>query len=430
MNLPTPTGIPERRRAILAGLLAIGLLAAACDGGGATGGPTGRTGATAGGSSDPTTSPSTPSEQPSSPEQALDLDRVELRLRPVAEGFARPLLVTSAGDGSGRLFVVEQEGRIRVIEDGEIATFLDISDRVVAEANEQGFLGLAFHPGFEENGRFFVDYTDLRGDTVVSEFVVSGDGAADPTSERVLLLVDQPFGNHNGGHLAFGPDGYLYVALGDGGSAGDPMGNGQALGALLGKLLRIDVDDEGNGTPYEIPPDNPFVDRAGARPEIWAYGLRNPWRFSFDRETGELWIGDVGQQGLEEVDRAPAGEGGLNFGWNVMEGTACFQPTAGCEEDGLVAPVAEYRHDQGCSITGGYVYRGDRWAALRGAYVFADYCSGLVWGIDADAGDGAEPTLLLDSGLAISSFGEDEAGELYVTDHAGGVVLQVEAFAG
>jgi glucose/arabinose dehydrogenase len=347
----------------------------------------------------------------------------------VAEGFDAPVLATAAGDGSGRLFVVEQSGRIRIADEaGASPMFLDIADQV-AFGGEQGLLGLAFHPGFEDNGRFFVDYTDTGGDTVVSEFrVADGDpDRADPSSERVLLRVAQPFANHNGGNLAFGPDGHLYVGLGDGGSGGDPMGNGQRLDTLLGKLLRIDVDARGSRTPYGIPTDNPFVERPGARPEIWAYGLRNPWRFSFDREAGDLWIGDVGQGNLEEVDRASSGDAGVNYGWNLMEASACFSPGSGCTERGLTLPVAEYGHDEGCSITGGFVYRGTRWPALWGAYLFADYCSGTIWGLDAERPGSGPPAVLLETGHSISSFGEDETGELYVTDHAGGQVLRVVA---
>jgi glucose/arabinose dehydrogenase len=364
------------------------------------------------------------------PTAPFDADDVRLGLEAVAGSLDSPVLIVSAGDGTDRLFIVEQVGRIRVVEEGELAgtPYLDLRDRLVF-GGEQGLLGLAFHPSFEENGRFFVDYTDLRGDTVVSEFRVPRPDAsrADAGSERVLLRVDQPFANHNGGHLAFGSDGYLYVGLGDGGSAGDPMGNGQRLDTLLGKILRIDVDGGREGAEYGIPGDNPFVGRDGARPEIWAYGLRNPWRFSFDRETGALWIGDVGQASIEEVDRGQAGRGGLNYGWNTMEGSACFQPPSGCDERDLVLPVAEYRHDDGCAITGGFVYRGSRWPALRGAYLFADYCSGTIWALDADRPLGESPVVVLETGLSISSFGEDGAGELYVADHGKGRVFLIVA---
>jgi len=378
----------------------------------------------------PSPSPgASPAEEPSAVPARFDPERVRLALRPVAGGLEAPLLATHAGDGSGRLFVLEQVGRIRIVQDGELRPepFLDVSDRLVA-GGEQGLLGLAFHPAFATNGRFFVNYTDANGDTVVAEYGLDAGETdrADPDSERVLLRIDQPFANHNGGNLAFGPDGFLYVGAGDGGSAGDPMGNGQGLDTLLGKILRIDVDGRSGGRPYAIPPDNPFVGREGARPEIWALGLRNPWRFSFDRGTGDLWIGDVGQASFEEIDTAPAGEPGVNYGWNTMEGRACFAPETGCDESGLALPVAVYGHDAGCSVTGGFVYRGARWPDLVGAYLFSDYCSGTIWALDAEHPN-AGPTVLLETGRAISSFGEDEAGELCVTDLAGGELLRVVA---
>jgi glucose/arabinose dehydrogenase len=350
---------------------------------------------------------------------------VRLRLRGIAGGFSAPLLVTHAGDGTGRLFVVEQIGRIRVLTDGRVQAepFLDIASLVTA-GGEQGLLGLAFHPEFESNGRFFVNYTDGSGDTVVAEYRAPG-GAdrADPGSARVVLRIDQPYSNHNGGDVVFGPDGFLYIGMGDGGSGGDPHGNGQRLDTLLGKMLRIDVD---RGRPYGIPEDNPFVGRPGARREIWANGLRNPWRFSFDRETGDLWLGDVGQGDLEEIDRARAGgSGGQNYGWNVMEGTECFSPPDGCDGEGLVRPVAVYPTGLGCAVVGGYVYRGSRFPALRGGYFFADFCAGVVFALDPAGDVSQEPVILLQTDHAISSFGEDEAGELYVTDLSGGEVLLV-----
>ncbi len=383
---------------------------------------------------DPEAGPTTSSPSPGrtwapsptgEPEERFDPRGVRLGLRTVARGFSAPLLVTHAGDGTGRLFVVEQVGRIRVLRDGRVQgePFLDIASLVTA-GGEQGLLGLAFHPRFESNGRFFVNYTDRAGDTVIAEYRARG-GAnrADPGSARVLLRVDQPFSNHNGGALAFGPDGFLYVATGDGGSGGDPMGNGRRLDTLLGKLLRIDVD---RGRPYGIPEDNPFLGRSGARPEIWAFGLRNPWRLSFDRQTGDLWIGDVGQGELEEIDRAWAGRaGGQNYGWNVMEGTQCFSPPDGCDRDGLVRPVAVYPTRLGCAVIGGYVYRGARFPALQGGYFFADFCAGVVFAIDSGGRGPREPVILLDTNHAISSFGEDEQGELYLTDLQGGEVLQV-----
>ena len=290
---------------------------------------------------------------------------------PLAEGLASPLFVGNAGDGSGRLFVLEQGGRVRVIRDGRLLPdpYLDIADRLSA-GGERGLLGLAFAPTFAADGRLYVDYTDRDGDTVVSEFTAPDPPAdrADPASERILLRIEQPYANHNGGALAIGPDGLLWIATGDGGSGGDPQGNGQRLDTLLGKLLRIDPRPAG-GAPYAIPADNPFAGRAAGRcsAEIWAYGLRNPWRFSFDRATGDLWIGDVGQSSWEEVDRWPAGSpAGPNFGWNTMEASHCFEPAEGCPRDGLVLPVAEYGHDRGCSVTGGYVYRGPAVPGPRG----------------------------------------------------------------
>jgi glucose/arabinose dehydrogenase len=348
-------------------------------------------------------------------------------LEPFVDGLASPLFAGHAGDGSGRLFVLEQAGRVRIIRDGRLLPepFLDLGDRIAA-GGERGLLGLAFSPEYADDGRLYVNYTDRDGDTVVSE-ITAGDPAADradPATERVLLTIDQPYANHNGGGLATGPDGMLWIATGDGGSGGDPLGAGQRLDTLLGKLLRIDPSPS-DGAPYAIPADNPFVGRSGARGEIWAFGLRNPWRFSFDRATDELWVADVGQGSAEEVNRWPAGSApGPNFGWNTMEASACFEPAEGCSTEGLVLPVAEYGHDVGCSITGGYVYRGTSVAGLAGTYLFSDYCSGTVWGLDAASADPA-PRVLAETGGAVASFGEDEAGELYVVDLAGGRILRV-----
>ncbi|HEX2050291.1 MAG TPA: PQQ-dependent sugar dehydrogenase [Actinomycetota bacterium] len=371
----------------------------------------------------PISTPAAPSPSPSQrprqrpPAPAFDPAAVRVKLAPVADGFDMPVLVTNAGDGSGDLFVVEQAGVVHVLRGGrgEPEPFLDLSDRTEA-SGEQGLLGLAFHPRYARNGRLFAHYTDVDGDTVVAEYE-----GGDERSERVLLRVDQPYANHNGGALTFGPDGMLYVALGDGGSAGDPHDNGQSLGTLLGKILRVDVD-AGARHPYAAPADNPFADRRGARPEIWAFGLRNPWRMSFDPVTGDLWIGDVGQGEWEEVDRIPAGGGGLNFGWNRMEGRDCYE-AARCDRSGLELPEAQYSHELGCSVTGGHVYRGARWPELRGGYLFGDYCSGRVWVVDAARP--RDPVEVASTGARISSFGADEDGELYVTDHASGRVLRV-----
>ena len=369
------------------------------------------------------TSPGKGEPPMSSRPPALDLDTVEIDLEPLVDGLAAPLLLTHAGDGSGRSFIVEQRGTVRIVENGETAEepFLDISDKTEG-GGEQGLLGLAFHPAFDRNGRFFVNYTDLAGDTIVASYRTDGT-SADPGSEQVLLKIEQPYPNHNGGHLAFGPDGYLYIATGDGGSGGDPEDNGQDRNALLGKLLRIDVDaDDG----YAIPPDNPFADGNQGAAEVWAYGLRNPWRFSFDEDSETLWVGDVGQGELEEINRVPAGEAGLNFGWNEMEGSRCYEGDD-CDTSGKVLPITEYGHDLGCSVTGGFVYRGAEFPGLNGAYFFADYCSGNIWAVDAAADGPLEPTLLFSSERALSSFGLDEDGELYVTDIGAGEVLRVVA---
>jgi glucose/arabinose dehydrogenase len=366
-----------------------------------------------------------------SPPRPFDPTAITLASETVVGGLENPLDVTHAGDGSGRIFVAEQTGRIRIVRDGALADrpFLDIRGRTRA-GGERGLLGIAFHPRYPVDPRVFVNYTDRNGDTVVSWFPVRPDDpdVADPDAERVILSIDQPFGNHNGGALAFGPDGALYVSTGDGGGGGDPIGAGQRLDTLLGKILRIDVDAEpASGLAYAIPPDNPFVGRADARAEIWAFGLRNPWRISFDRATGDLWIGDVGQGRYEEIDVIPVGVGGLNFGWNLMEGFHCYPSGDGCLRDGLTLPVAEYDHDFGCSVTGGVVYRGVAQPLLVGGYLFADSCSGNVWLLDASLPEGAGPVLTLGSGRNISGFGEDEAGEVYATDIASGELLRIVA---
>jgi glucose/arabinose dehydrogenase len=339
----------------------------------------------------------------------------------------KPTLLVSVRDGSGRLFVLEQPGTIRILKEGTLlpTPFLDLSGLVNNSGNERGLLGLAFDPGYAIDGRFFVNYTDANGDSVTARYSVSGadPDLADPTSGVPILRIAHPqYSNHNGGNLVFGPDGYLYFGMGDGGSGGDPNGNGQNLGVLLGKLLRIDVRVE----PYAVPPDNPFVGRAGAKPEIWAFGLRNPWRFSFDSKTGDLYIADVGQDAYEEIDFQPAlDRGGENYGWNFMEG---FHPYQGQAPPGLVPPVAEYDHGGGnCSVTGGYVYRGALLPELVGMYVFGDYCSGRIW-VLARAADGWKTAVWLETTLAITSFGEDDRGELYVLDRTtGGVFLLADA---
>ena len=350
----------------------------------------------------------------------------------VADDFDQPVQLTHAGDGSGRLFVVGRRGTIQFLDQDSIQprVFLDIGNLVSTGGSEQGLLGLAFHPGYMDNGRFFVNYTDTDGDTVVAEYRVSPEDSdrADPAAVEIVLTYDQPFRNHNGGMLAFGPDGYLYIGTGDGGSGGDPQGNGQDLSSLLGKMLRIDVN---RGAPYSIPADNPFAGDASVQSEIWAYGLRNPWRYSFDREIGDLYIADVGQNRIEEANFQAAGSrGGENYGWNVTEGSRCFQPTADCDKSGFALPIAEYEHDEGCSITGGYVYRGESETALLGHYIFADYCSGRIWTSVRSPDGGWTTTERLRTGLSISSFGEDESGEVYFVDFAGGAVFRILAVAG
>jgi glucose/arabinose dehydrogenase len=320
--------------------------------------------------------------------------------------------IQPANDGSGRLFIIEKNGKIRVFEKGQLldAPFLDITDRVNEGGNEMGLLGLAFHPDFENNGFFYVNYTGAGGHTRISRFQASGN-SADKNSETVMLLVEQPFQNHNGGALAFGPDGYLYVALGDGGKAGDPFKNGQNTASLLGKILRLDVN---SGNPYSIPADNPFGT------EVWAYGLRNPWRISFDRLTGDLWIGDVGQNEWEEVDYLPVSWGaGANFGWSVMEGSHAYDSEP---QSGMLLPAAEYSHAEGgCSVTGGYVYSGamPEW---NGIYLYGDYCSGKVWALILVNGQW-QSQVMFETGGTITTFGQDESGEIYLASDNGNVYL-------
>ena len=368
---------------------------------------------------------------PGTASAAVVPSRIHLDLEPVASGLSAPLLVTHAGDDTGRIFVVEQTGRIRIVKDGSLlpAAFIDLS-RSVSDGGEQGLLGLAFHPDYKANGKLYLSYTDLSGTSVIREYRVSSNAdRVDGRSGRTLLRVRQPYANHNGGHIAFGPDGYLYIGLGDGGGSGDPGNRAQSRGTLLGKILRIDVNRRTGSLQYGIPSTNPYVGRTGLD-QIWAYGLRNPWRFSFDRARGDLWIGDVGQGSWEEIDRATASSGrnagrGLNFGWRVMEGAHCHRPSSGCVRTGKTLPVTEYGHGGSrCSVTGGYVYRGKAHPDLVGAYFFGDYCSGEIWYIDRGAARGVAPTRALDTRAQITSFGEDQAGELYLTD-AGGAVYRI-----
>ncbi len=344
-----------------------------------------------------------------------------ISLQLVADGLERPVAVTHNGTDE-RLFIVEQLGYIRIFDAGTIlqTPFLDVSG-IISTGGERGLLSVAFHPDYATNGRIFVNYTDRSGNTVIAEYRLSEDAnIVNPNSARILLTFEQPYSNHNGGQLAFGPDGYLYIGTGDGGAADDPLNAGQDLTTLLGKLLRIDVDtglDEGFA--YSVPADNPFVGRENVRPEIWAYGLRNPWRFSFDSTTGDLFIADVGQNAFEEVNLQPASSpGGENYGWRISEGANCFDPPQSCNLDGQTLPILEYSHRSGAgrSITGGYRYRGDDVSSLAGAYVFGDFVSGNIW--SARPSENAwTATHLMDSSLAIASFGQDAAGELYVADY-------------
>lgn len=346
-----------------------------------------------------------------------------LAARLVASGLRNPLDLQAAPGDRERLYVVEQGGRIRVIRNGQLQAtpFLDVSGRI-SSGGERGLLGLAFHPQFATSRRLFVNYTNPRGDTHVAEFRATSADAADPGSERVLLTEAQPFANHNGGGLAFDNTGRLLIALGDGGSGGDPLGNGQKLDTFLGKVLRIDVDA---GAPYAVPSDNPFRATAGAAPEIWAYGLRNPFRISVDRSTGDLYIGDVGQNRVEEIDVGLASRrGGENYGWSTTEGSQCFSPASGCNRSGLVLPVYEYSHSEGCSVTGGVVYRGCRMPDLAGTYFFGDFCTGLVRSFRLASGQATDLrdwTAGLRGVNSPSSFGLDADGEAYVVDYDGEV---------
>ena len=379
--------------------------------------------------------PAGPGSSPSSgPPGAFDPAHVAVGFDTVTTGLTAPLAIVNAHDGSSRIFVAEQGGQIRIVRDGRLepAPFLDIASEI-SSGGERGLLGVAFHPRFPSDPRVFVDYTDVNGDTRVSSFTVdpAHPDAVDTSTERRLLFVKQPYPNHNGGALAFGPDGDLYVSLGDGGSGGDPQGNGQSLTTLLAKILRLDVDHPTAGRGYGIPADNPYADGGGGRrPEIWLTGLRNPWRMSFDRATGDLWIGDVGQSAWEEVDVQRAGvPGGTNFGWNRMEGTHCYQPSQGCEDPAFTLPVAEYGHDQGCTVIGGVVDRGPSTPALAGGYVFADYCSGRVWAIDPSTNGVRKPTVVADTKHSFAAFGEDEAGDVYAVDISAGTLLRLTATA-
>ena len=345
-------------------------------------------------------------------------------LQHVADDLGNLVSITHAGDN--RLFITLQHGLVMVHDGTRVLPepFLDVRN-LVSSQNEQGLLSVAFHPDYAHNGLFYINYTNLGGHTVVARYSVlpTNPNRANPSSAIPILTINQPFANHNGGQLQFGPDGYLYIGMGDGGSGGDPDNRAQNLGDLLGKMLRIDVN---SASPYAIPPSNPFVGQAGVRPEIWALGLRNPWRFTFDRFTGDLWIADVGQGQWEEVNFQPATSiGGENYGWKRMEGTHCFSPNSNCNTANLVLPVIEYDHNVGCSVTGGYVYRGTRHPRLNGTYIYGDFCSGRIWGATRNASGNVTVRALLDAPFNISTFGEDVNGEVYVGDYSGGVLYRI-----
>jgi glucose/arabinose dehydrogenase len=377
--------------------------------------------------------PPAPAGDPAPP--AYTAAAVNLGLSQVVTGLSRPVALTAAGDGSGRLFVVEQAGSIRIIKGGTLLAtpFLDIHTKVSC-CGERGLLGLAFHPSFATNRRFYVFYTRLDGDLVISQFsATSADPDRASTSEKVILRIEHSrYANHNGGQLVFGPDGYLYIGTGDGGGSGDPLRSGQSRTTRLGKILRIDINRTTATRNYAIPSTNPYATSTTRKREIWSYGLRNPWRFSFDRATGDLYVGDVGQGRYEEIDRArrrTGGGRGVNWGWSVMEGNHCYRPSTGCNTTGKARPVAEYRHAvpgvNNCSVTGGYVYRGAAFPDMVGGYFFGDFCSGRIWSFSAAAAGAQNEVLALDSSAAISAFGQDDAGELYLADYSGGTIYRL-----
>jgi len=357
-------------------------------------------------------------------------------LTPIVSGLHSPVQVTAAPDGSGRLFVVEQGGKVRIVKKGVLLAtpFIDIG-RFIVTGGERGLLGIAFHPSYKANGKFYLYFT-RKGDgyIAINEYRVSpgNPDIARYTALRRIITIAHPYANHNGGHMAFGPDGYLYIGTGDGGSGGDPGNRAQNLDVLLGKMLRINVNGSVGARQYRIPASNPYVGRAG-RDEVWSRGLRNPWGWSFDRVTGDLWIGDVGQNRYEEIDRSVVSRTstsrgrGVNYGWRIVEGRHCYRPASGCRTTGLTMPVVEYSHSQGCSVIGGYVYRGTAVPALRGRYVFGDLCSGKIWTISRTAAIPAAKTTLLSTSMLISAFGEDGSGELYVLDFSGGRLYRFAA---
>jgi glucose/arabinose dehydrogenase len=358
--------------------------------------------------------------QPDLAKAQTNPEAITVHLQTVVSGFSSPLDFQAPRDGTGRFFIVEQGGTIRIVKGKKLlpTPFLNISS-IIVSGGETGLLGLAFHPDYKSNGRFFLNYTRrVNGQlqSVIAEYHVSSTdrNVADPNSGKVLLTFNQPFDNHNGGQVAFGPDGYLYIGTGDGGSGGDPQGNGQKLSTLLAKMLRIDVN---SGSPYAIPADNPFVNVSGARGEIWAYGFRNPWRFSFDNQKGKrLFVGDVGQDNWEEVDIVTKGG---DFGWNIMEGNHCYPPGTSCNQNGLIPPIAEYSHSEGIAVIGGYVYRGAAIPALKGLYVFGDFGSGQLWTLQETQPGTWVRSPLLATGINISALGRSGNNELYVVDYSG-----------
>jgi glucose/arabinose dehydrogenase len=368
------------------------------------------------------------------------LGSLSLGAHAVVSGFDHPVYVTGAGDGSGRLFVVEQAGKIRVVRGGAVqpTPYLDLSG-LTAMFGERGLLGLAFSPGYATNGRIYVNYTNTAGDTVVARYTALDPASDTPTfaAPQTVLSVAQPYANHNGGNLQFGPDGYLYIGLGDGGNAGDPGRRAQNHRSLLGKMLRIDTGDRPGTVPfagtYRVPKSNPFYKKKGARKEIWSLGLRNPWRYSFDAATGDLWIGDVGQDAVEEIDFQPARKGGQNWGWHHWEGNSRYtsRPRK-LSRRGYSFPIAQYRHPTGEAVTGGYVYRGSAFPALKGTYLYADFANGWIAGVRRTTPSGKllkkpQKGVLLQTSALVSSFGVDDAQELYFTDLKGGAVWRVTA---
>ena len=359
------------------------------------------------------------------------IDSSKLLFEPVISGLSQPVFITHAEDGSDRLFIIERIGKIRIAENNVLLSmpFLDMQSIVLSTGSEQGLLALAFHPQYESNGYFYTVHTNSSGSIVLSRFTASppaSDQASFGSRSELLVIPHPSHSNHNGGTLAFGPDGYLYWSTGDGGGGGDPFNNAQSLNSLLGKILRLDVN---LASPYSIPPTNPFYNNPdpAVREEIWSYGLRNPWRFSFDRLTHDIYIGDVGQSNIEEIDfQAVSSSGGENYGWDVMEGSNCYDPISGCNQSGKVLPIAQYSHSLGCSVTGGHVYRGSKYPSLYGHYLYGDYCTGRLFSIYKDPVLGWQPAVeLLDTSFSISTFGEDEQGEIYLANYSTGTVYSI-----